>query len=256
MTSPPSAMDDSAPNANANASISSSHLRVNVDDAPPPYSETDIYSTTSPGARSQHSTSGPPSAVPGPADDAASRISSSSTGDPVIFTPPLTPRTSSNANILAIPPSPSAAYYFDGRPALAASPRLSEPLVHRVVVQPGSKPDDLPYPADWANRDITAQDWATFVNFLIPHHDTESNEALLGEKAKSEDNTSAEKYRTVAGLETEIESKKANMTDKGVSDGERRAVEKELESLLGTLETLRVEADETYARELASEGHT
>lgn len=168
----------SSPNMNDSTNNSNTHLRVNVEDAPPPYSETDIYSNAS-GGRS------PRSVGPAHADDA---VSSTSAGDPIVYTPPMTPRSSSNSHTFNIPPSPSANLYFDDRPApSAANPSLNRPVIHRLSVKPESKPDDLPYPPEWANHDVTQQDWATFVNFLIPHHDAEVNEAILGEKVRSDD---------------------------------------------------------------------
>lgn len=183
--------------------MSNNNLNVAGHDAPPPpYSETDIYSTTSHShsqSRSQsHSTPHspvPPSGPFGHTDDSASRISSNSTSE-VIFTPPDTPHTTSNAipaanSISDIPPSPSAALYFDERPTQIPPPS-NDPLVHHLTVRTGSCPDDLPYQAEWAARDVTPQDWATFVNFLIPDHDAARNEAILGEKGATEGSTAGE----------------------------------------------------------------
>ncbi|KAM0339390.1 hypothetical protein ACHAPU_010955 [Fusarium lateritium] len=183
-----------------------------VDDAPPPpYSETDIYSTSSqpPQSPSLGSIAGSGHGPAAPGDDVASRMSSTSTTEPVIFTPPLTPRTDSNANVASpisqqhvnIPLSPSVALYFETRPAPVSASQW-EPQIHRIAIRPDSVPDDIPYPQNWATSyDITPQDWATFVNFLLPGHDSVRNEEILGEKgsdiksisgdssAKSERNT-------------------------------------------------------------------
>lgn len=177
-------------NSNRN---NNNNLDVAVD-APPPYSETDIYSTTSAPSHSPRSNSGLhsfPHTHSHGAEDAASHISSTSTTEPVIFTPPLTPRTNdANTSNIAIPSSPSAALYFEEHPTLSLSPR-PELRVHSVSVRARSVPDDVPYPADWAaQHHVTPQDWATFVNFLLPDHDASMNEALLGEKAKTEDGSS------------------------------------------------------------------
>jgi hypothetical protein len=49
-------------------------------------------------------------------------------------------------------------------------------------------PDDLPYrAAEFAARDVTAQDWATFVNFLIPDHGARGNDAIIDRKLRAED---------------------------------------------------------------------
>ncbi|KAJ4157501.1 hypothetical protein NW754_009145 [Fusarium falciforme] len=177
-----------APSSTSNMA-SNPQVAVDHDDdaPPPPYSETDIYSTTSGPPRSPLSASGP--ALPG--DDAASRISSTSTTDPVIFTPPLTPNTANPSTPtqqhIQVPPSPSAALYFEGRDIPVSTPRPA-PRLYTVAVKPSSVPEDLPYPLDWAPLyDITHQDWATFVNYLLPDHASVTNEAILGEKGKGID---------------------------------------------------------------------
>ncbi|WYZ41354.1 hypothetical protein EsH8_V_000249 [Colletotrichum jinshuiense] len=169
---------------------------------PPPYSETDIYSnpsSNSPHVPSHHG------------DDVASRGSShASSHSEVIFTPPLTPRTSgsgaplhhdSNASLnlsnhsQAASQAPSSAYsdfaatYFESRPAPALSPR--DQIVHGLTVTPTSTPDDIPYPPTWAARDITQQDWATFTNCLIPHHAAARNEAVISRKLQAEEDAIA-----------------------------------------------------------------
>lgn len=162
-----------AMNANMN------NMHVNVDDAeapPPPYTETDIYSNSG-GPRSAASSTSHTGLTP--LDDA------SSTGE-VVYTPPLTPRTSSNTHLepRQSAEQPGATVYFDSRPPPTNPP--TETLVHTVRVESTSLPDDLPYQNDWAARDVTPQDWATFVNFLLPDHTTRGNEAVIERKLRSE----------------------------------------------------------------------
>ncbi|OHE91388.1 hypothetical protein CORC01_13306 [Colletotrichum orchidophilum] len=192
---------------------------------PPPYSETDIYSTS--GRPSNAPSNSPHVPSHHGENDAASRVSShASSHSEVIFTPPLTPRTSgpgsngggggggihhhgSNASLdlssrsLATggfhqPQSASAsasayseftASYFESRPApaaLAPSPR-DHLLVHALTVTPTSTPDDVPYSPAWAALDVTQQDWATFTNCLIPHHAAARNEAVINRKLQAEE---------------------------------------------------------------------
>ncbi|KAI8233536.1 hypothetical protein K4K55_005158 [Colletotrichum sp. SAR 10_96] len=177
-----------------------------IDDVPPPpYSETDIYSTA---GRSSNTSNTNASASPRiPSDDAASRVSShASSHSEVIYTPPLTPRTnttqphsrhdsslsSANASIANHPASSTTAYsdfsaaYFDSRPPPPSrSPR--EQLVHTIAVTPTTTPDDVPYAPTWAARDVTQQDWATFINVLIPHHAAARNEAVINRKLQAEE---------------------------------------------------------------------
>ncbi|TEA20069.1 hypothetical protein C8034_v008761 [Colletotrichum sidae] len=189
--------------------------QVDIDDVPPPpYSETDIYSTAGTNPDSNHNAVSPRIAP----DDAASRVSShaSSSHSEVIFTPPLTPRTSgsggiipqqqqrrhgqndsvSNASLTNHPrgqPSTAVAdfatAYFDSRPPPALSPR--EQLVHTIALAATSTPDDVPYSSSWAARDVTRQDWATFTNVLIPHHAATRNEDIINRKLRAEEEAAA-----------------------------------------------------------------
>ncbi|KAI9163070.1 hypothetical protein HJFPF1_04668 [Paramyrothecium foliicola] len=160
-------------------------LNITIDDVPPPpYTETDIYSNSG-GPRSPN-----PSSFGGPAiaSDNASHVSSSSAGE-VILTPPETPRPS------ASPQEPAAAYFFSTRPppptatTTTDGPRMT--LEHAIDVRADSVPEDLPYRADFADRDVSNQDWATFVNFLIPDHATRGNEAVIDRKLRSEASSDA-----------------------------------------------------------------
>ncbi|KAK1970307.1 hypothetical protein LY78DRAFT_271887 [Colletotrichum sublineola] len=178
---------------------------ADMDDVPPPpYSETDIYSTS---GRHSNPSLNSPLAQSHHGDDAASRISShASSRSDVIYTPPLTPRTGStvaphhhnsnpnlanHAHAAAAPSTASAhsvfaAAYFESRPAPAFSP-WDQQLVHLLAVTPSSTPDDVPFPPSWAARDITQQDWATFTNCLIPHHTVARNEAVINRKLQAEE---------------------------------------------------------------------
>ncbi|KAK3905120.1 hypothetical protein C8A05DRAFT_13049 [Staphylotrichum tortipilum] len=138
---------------------------------PPPYSETDIFSAS---GRDAHF-----------ADD-ASRSTTSTNGD-VIYTPPLTPRSSHQSNFVGevdLASDSAAAAYFESRPA----PRLdSQPyLVHSISLTSDSTPDTLPYPSNLASRDVRLQDWQTFINYLIPHHSAASNEQVIDRKLRAE----------------------------------------------------------------------
>ncbi|KAL2016000.1 hypothetical protein VTK56DRAFT_4446 [Thermocarpiscus australiensis] len=146
-----------------------SHLE---DVPPPPYSETDVYSAS--GGRDSHG-----------ADDTT--LSTASTNGDVIYTPPLTPRSSHQSNFAGevdSVASSSAAAYFQRRPPppLPSHPRI----VHAVTIGNDSTPDDLPYPSDFASRDVRAEDWQTFINYLMPHHSAASNEQLVDRKLRAE----------------------------------------------------------------------
>lgn len=142
----------------------------NHDPPPPPYSETDIYSQ--PG--------NPPSTGPSSRARRADDAVSSSTED-VQYTPPLTPTTTQS---VAAEPRPAVAAFFDSRPAPWSAP--SERIEHTVTINAGTSPQDLTPHSDFAARDVSEQDWRTFVNFLLPDHAARSNEAVADRKLRAE----------------------------------------------------------------------
>ncbi|UKZ75082.1 hypothetical protein TrVFT333_002754 [Trichoderma virens FT-333] len=167
------------------ANSRSDHLSVHGDEVPPPpYSETDVYSSVG-GSRSPHSASASSvtaSATAAPATPSHSFIddAASSTAGDTIYTPPLTPRTSPGSA------QPAAQLYFDLRPAPQRDSIPGTLLVHTIEVNDVSQPDDFPYQSDWAARDVTALDWSTFINFLIPDHTTRQNEVVIHRKLLDE----------------------------------------------------------------------
>lgn len=169
----------------------SPHMQAD-DVPPPPYSETDIYSNSGrPRSPNTTTTTSP---------DTASRVSSSTGSSDVVYTPPLTPQTSLNTHAQdsrqqPLPTTqPGATLYFESRPppaaaaaAAAATGLQRDVVVYSVKVQGTSSPDDLPYQNRWAARDVTSQDWATFVNFLLPDHTTRGNAAVIERKLRAEE---------------------------------------------------------------------
>lgn len=59
----------------------------------------------------------------------------------------------------------SAAAYFASRPS-----RSSQVYTHLVQIRPNTRRGELVYPAEWAssNHDVSADDWNTFVGYLLP----------------------------------------------------------------------------------------
>lgn len=228
---------------------------IDVDVPPPPYSETDIYSTSA--GRSPIMVQSPTRPVrlrtashnsPSPHDDASSASSNSE----VIYTPPLTPHSShsnvqpvrspnsagSNNGILSpgYPNDPqssasvasdhltsaSAEAYFESRP-VAAGVDSSRVVHHVITVRPGSSPMDFPYQQEWATRDIRQDDWQTFLNYLLPNHGRESNEDLIDRKLRAE------------GIKNDGESRSAQSE----KDGGRSATS--TSPVIAQLEQLRLE---------------
>lgn len=219
-----------------------------VDAPPPPYSETDIYSNSagrSPILGQSHNSL---SAVP-INDDASSAASNSE----VIYTPPLTPH-SSHSNVLPfrgsnlagsndglLSPgypndqqssvsvatdhltSASAEAYFESRP-VAADVEPSREVQHVIAIRPGNSPGDFPYQQEWASRDVRPDDWQTFLNYLLPNHVAESNDALIDKKLRAE------------GIENNNEARSARSEKDDGTAGSRSPVVAQLEQIrLGDL---------------------
>ncbi|KAI0811915.1 hypothetical protein GGR55DRAFT_601641 [Xylaria sp. FL0064] len=144
------------------------------DGPPPPYSETDIHSYSQ-GSRSYH---------PSRADDDVS-IAPSSSHSNIIDTPPESPHDAQYSfagpggghHITA-----SAQDYFDSRPPA----RQPGPNIHVTVeITPNAVPSDFPYP-HWApGRDVSEQDWQTFINYLIPGHAARANSHIIDRKLRA-----------------------------------------------------------------------
>ncbi|KAI1133478.1 hypothetical protein F5Y10DRAFT_88905 [Nemania abortiva] len=147
------------------------------DGPPPPYSETDIYSHSH-ASRNEHL---------GGADDDVS-IAPSSSHSNIIDTPPESPRDDTQYGFPG-PGSdecatPSAQAYFDSRPPN----RSSGPNITIVLeITPASAPSDFPYPNQVLDRDVSEQDWQTFINYLIPGHAARANSHIIARKLRMAD---------------------------------------------------------------------
>lgn len=183
---------------------------------PPPYSETDIYSQAgappAPAGRPSVGRLSPHASLYG--DDA---ISTSTAGD-VIYTPPLTPQTS---HASPLEPSAAAAAYFDSRPVLDPVTSGSS-LEHVINVSADSTPEAFPFVPGFLSRDVTEQDWRTFLNFLIPDHSTRSNEAVADRKLRAEGSNTS----TIGEAEAQMS---AIISENGSANFSRLAVERTVE---------------------------
>lgn len=136
---------------------------------PPPYSETDIYSNS--GTRA--------SRAPGAYPSSSAQTDTASISSSVHYTPPYTP-AESNDDLFVSP----AQLYFDSRPI--AYRAVGPTFKHEITITSHSRFEDFPYDVSFPDRDITTQDWATFVNFLVPQHIDDRNGAVASEKMKAE----------------------------------------------------------------------
>lgn len=153
---------------------------------PPPYSETDIVSNSN--------------IVLTPATSQADNFSVAGQGYPSttssnesikIYTPGASPSPSEyhpsgqDNNHSVSDGFTSAFVYFESRPL--HTPISREPLKNYTIsINPSTVPNDLPYPEDLVARDITHQDWATFVNYLLPAHTIISNHDVADRKIRAE----------------------------------------------------------------------
>ncbi|ROT41498.1 hypothetical protein SODALDRAFT_322614 [Sodiomyces alkalinus F11] len=117
---------------------------------------------------------------------------------PVYPSPPITPSidasdvTITNNNGFDPPSlsSSSARAYFESRPLPPGFYREVH-ITHTISVSAASSPDQLPYNPDFGVHDVTPQDWHTFLNFLLPHHATLRNEAIIDRKLLAEEPSAA-----------------------------------------------------------------
>ncbi len=156
---------------------------------PPPYSETDIYSVS---GASPHINLTPATSQAADTASVGARTllstASTTSADEVIYTPPYSPTGSIHQN--QVPgegehmTSSSSTIYFDSRPVKHYH---SGPLeLYHITVTPSTEPKDLPYPPFFGARDITEQDWASFINHLLPNHASGVNNEVADRKLRAE----------------------------------------------------------------------
>lgn len=173
------------------------------DPPPPPYSETDIYSS----GHSNQPINGTdarycdPSSRPHgrPVSSASTSglqpaaVLSSSNQSEVNFTPSASDRRNNSVSESSFPvsslSSAAAQDYFETRP-LPTGFFQDHHVTQTISLISTSRPDDFPYRQEWARRDVSSSDWQTFLNFLLPNHATARNEAVIDRKLLAEtDNT-------------------------------------------------------------------
>lgn len=145
---------------------------------PPPYSETDPGTAIlTPGTSQADNESLPaPSAV--------------SSTDSVVYTPPYTPTEAGHQSLgtdLDHVSSSSATAYFESRPAHMRSSPI--PKIYTITITSTTKPEDIPFPSpaeEWKSKDVTEQDWVTFLNYLFPDHAASVNSEVFDRKLKAE----------------------------------------------------------------------
>lgn len=157
--------------------MSSAHDAPAGEEAPPPYSATDIYST-----------SGADQSVAGSAN---SRGEDSLAASEVIYTPPATPGGFAETN------NQGAAQYIDSRPVPSTVPGGT--TVKLITLTEESIADDFAYDNGLSPRDVSSQDWATFINFLLPDHTTRGNDVILDRKLREEAQSQAGGSGSTAG---------------------------------------------------------
>ncbi|KIH87957.1 hypothetical protein SPBR_04657 [Sporothrix brasiliensis 5110] len=206
------------------------------DAPPPPYSETDIYSQTA----DSHSTARSSTAAP-------STTTSSPDDELIVYTPPVSPppsittRELQQPNTVAVDASASpggglelgpdiatsaasAAAYFATRPAPPPSPGTDsfddthaerQYIVYDLplAIAANTSPTDLPFPAiQLLQRDVRADDWSTFVSYLLPHSHlsgkvTEAhNNAVIDRKLRAEEDGNSPSTAHLEWLRTQRDS--------------------------------------------------
>lgn len=156
---------------------------------PPPYSETDIYSTA--GGSSPN-----PILTPGTsqADNASvvapPLLSTASSVDETIYTPLYSPAGSVHQNQAFGDEhdhvsSSAATAFFESRSACRNSSTAPLETIN-ISVSHGTDPKDIPYPPELQDKDVSDLDWLTFVNYLLPDHAAGVNNEVADRKLKAE----------------------------------------------------------------------
>jgi hypothetical protein len=145
---------------------------------PPPYSETDIYSNA-PTSPYPHILTPATSQADNASVASRPLPSTASSLDDTIFTP-----TGSVGDDIDIASASSAAAYFESRPP--QNQVVAPAVIHAINITSSTKPSDLPYPEAWQVKDVTEQDWATFINYLIPDHAFGVNNDVAERKLRAE----------------------------------------------------------------------
>ncbi|KAJ8059932.1 hypothetical protein OCU04_011551 [Sclerotinia nivalis] len=149
--------------------------------APPPYSETDIFSNTNTTILTLFTTE---------ADNASRLIGrirsvTSSTEGSLMYTPPYSPTEPDPRHSDNHFEHHSVHNYFELRPIpqLFSAPSTTQ---HSICVTPRSTPGDVPIPPSASDNGITQQDWSTFLNYLLPDHTLNANNDVADRKLKEE----------------------------------------------------------------------
>jgi hypothetical protein len=145
---------------------------------PPPYSETDIYSNA-PTSPYPHILTPATSQADNASVASRPLPSTASSLDDTIFTP-----TGSVGDDIDIASASSAAAYFESRPP--QNQVVAPAVIHTITITSSTEPSDLPYPEAWQVKDVTEQDWATFINYLIPDHAFGVNNDVAERKLRAE----------------------------------------------------------------------
>ncbi|RDL37941.1 uncharacterized protein BP5553_05374 [Venustampulla echinocandica] len=157
---------------------------------PPPYSLTDSF--TDAGA-SQYISPAPASSRADNASvaghDNQPPSAAPSTVESVIYTPVSSPPESVHQQVgfddsFSHLSSSAAAVYFESRPVRNRS--SGQPITHSISLNETTQPQDLPYPEDWTSKEVNQQDWATFINYLLPDHTASVNNDVADRKLKAE----------------------------------------------------------------------
>lgn len=146
-------------------------------------------------------------------------LSTASSIDETIYTPPYSPASSFHQNQVvgeelenasASPSTSSAAAYFSSRPARGSTPASSTPETYSITITSTTEPKNLQYPVALQAKDINQQDWATFVNYLIPDHIATANNDIADRKLNAELKAETERLQKFTLGPEELSSNRSN----------------------------------------------
>ena len=82
----------------------------------------------------------------------------------------------------------AAIAYFESRPIPSSTNRVAL-LTHSITLTASTQPRELPYPEphdDFAARGLSRQDWATFINYVLPNYVSSVNNEVADRKMQAE----------------------------------------------------------------------
>lgn len=87
---------------------------------------------------------------------------------------------------------------------------MSTPETYKITITSTTEPKDLQYPEALQANDVNQQDWATFVNYLLPDHIAIANNDIADRKLNAELKAETERLQKFTLGPEELSSNRSN----------------------------------------------